>query len=303
MDANRLPPDEAAGDEGKHMSKRRKPGRPRKEIPFVETSVGDKVQAVPISDIDIEDETFKFRVNLLLGRLVESIRKDGQQFPVLLRRVENREKLQIISGFRRINAIRKLGWTQVNAIVRDDLDDDEQACRISIIENEDRQTYSDIDRAHAILAYREMGKSTAEVEEIFNLGERQRQRLQTLTRFPQLVQDAIAEERIVTTQALSLMQHKRKNPDTDLAHWIRWVEANDASCAKLNAALRAAAAEESADKPVELFARKHRNGETALRFRPVRIDKSMSRVQRESVAKALREALAFLESLDGEGDA
>lgn len=152
-------------------------------IPFVGVHTG-KVEAVSLDAIDLGDETFKFRVSLRVASLAKSIKAEGQQIPVLLRRLEGSGQLQVISGFRRITAIKSLRWPTVNAIVRSDLDDDATACRVSILENEHRQTYNDVDRAHAILAYRKMGTSADEIEELFRVGARQRQRLEKLTTFP-----------------------------------------------------------------------------------------------------------------------
>ena len=272
-------------------------GRPRKEIPYVPVKAGAEVETIPLDKIDLDDATFKFRVNLRLGSLVDSIREGGQQFPVLLRRGQGKKKYQIISGFRRIAAIRKLGWDRVNAVVRTDLRDDAEAFKVSIIENEERETYNDLDRAYAILKYRGMGKSTAEVEEIFRVGARQRQRLEELTRFPPRLQEAVAAERVSSTNAVRLMQHVRRYPQADLKKWIAWIEENNATYGSLGKALRqeAAASEEAA--PIELYVERERDGKKSVRIRPIAIDGSITSAQKTKLLEDLKAVMEFVEKL------
>ncbi len=261
-----------------------------------------RVERIALKDINLDDTTFKFRVNLRVGDLVESIRQDGQQFPILLRRIPGTGRFQIISGFRRTTAIRKLRWEHVNAIVREDLDDDAEACRISVIENEIRQTYNDLDRAYAILAYRNMGKTHAEIEELFNIGARQRQRLQKLTKFPAELQKAVEEGRVSSTNAVRLMQHVEKYPDTDLGQWIEKIAPNDEDGQEmtfraLNKALKDSIPEIE-NQPVQFFVKQEKNGKASMRIRPISISSDLSPAQRKHLVKDLRELLQFVEGLE-----
>jgi len=275
------------------MAKR---GRPRKEIPYIDVSGGSQARPILLDEIDLEDETFKFRVALRLGSLTESIKENGQQFPVLLRRKQD-GRLQIISGFRRISAIRRLGWDRVNGIVRDDLADDTEACKVSIIENEARQTYNDLDRAYAILAYRRMGKSNAEIEEIFKVGSRQRQRLEKLVDFPATLQREVADGRVSSTNAVRLMQHVAKHPDTDVDAWIERIINEQLTYKGLGAALREAVAEEKEGGQIELYVERETKGGRSLRLRPISIDGSITAEQKQALVKDIQAMLKFVKGL------
>jgi len=282
----------------KEAAPEKKAGRPKKEIPFVEVeTVGIKVEKIPLDQIDLDDKQFRFRVNLRVGKLAESIRENGQQLPVFLRRRQSDGKLQIVSGFRRITAIDKLGWGTVNAIVRTDLDEDVDAAMVSILENEARQTYNDLDRAYAIIAYREMGKKTTEIQEIFKLGKRQVLRLQKLTTFPSRLQDAVAEGRVTSTNAVRLMQHASVYEDTDVNKWIDWLIEDQPTTAKLNAALRDEVAEKRESAPIEFFVRKQKGEMESLRIRPISIDKTLSEDQRKALLSDLQAVMEFVEGL------
>ena len=186
---------------------------------------------VPFSEIDLEDETFRYRVNLRVGNLAKSIKRDGQQIPVVLRK-RPRRRHQIVSGFRRIAALSGLGSHTVLAHIRRDLETDEKACRASIIENEHRKTFSDLDRARAALAYRQHGKTNRQIEELLGVGKRQRQRLQGLLSFPPPLREAMESQTLSTTLAVRLMQFIRKLPEQDqnaaAIQWIDWIRARRA---------------------------------------------------------------------------
>ena len=287
-----------SSDKKKNPDKTR--GRPKKEIEYKDTHIdGLKIVNIPVSKIDLKDDQFKFRVNLRLGSLVESIKGEGQHFPVVLRRRED-GILQVISGFRRLEAISKLGWVKVKAVIREDLDADADACKVSIIENELRQTYTDLDRAYAILAYRGMGTSDAEIEDIFMVGQRQRQRLEQLTEFPEILQKAVGEEKVTVTNAVRLMQHAGKfedYPEMKLNTWIERIVDENMTTKDLNSALQAELAGEKKGKPIEFFVEGQKNGEKSLRIRPIAIDRSLNEEQKESLIGDLEAVLEFVKKL------
>ena len=262
---------------------------------------GGIAASVALREIDLENQDFRFRVSMRIGDLVKSIKQHGQQFPVLLRKLKEPrkgKKFQVISGFRRISAITEIGGDSVNAIIREDLNDDAAAFRVSVIENEERHTYSDLDRGYAIVAYRtKFGMSKAEVSEVFNVGSRQIERLQKLTTFPEVLQLAIAEDRVPTTHALRLMQHVGKHPDADLAEWIQWVEDNQPSMRKLNGELTRRIASKRAEQPIEFFVKSEKDGKTMVRVRPIAIDENLTADQKEHLLEDLQHLLEFVKGL------
>ena len=278
---------------------KRKPGRPAKPKPvpaFIE-ALGTNAKIIPVElqEIDLEDRTYQFRVNLRVGDLVASLLKHGQQVPAILRKVEGSKKYQVISGFRRITAIAKIGWASVNAFVLEGISDDD-AWRTSVLENEARKTYSDLDRAYAIRRYQEMGHTITDVaESVFKLSRKQATRLKSLVNLPKVVQDAIALERITTTHALVLKQLYDKLGELDYKAWIARITKDELSVGKLRASVLAEQKGKSKDDGITLFVRvkDKGTGREVIRFRPVRVDPSeLTREQKVALVTRLEEIVS-----------
>ena len=282
---------------------KKKRGRPRgsknePKEPASPVRIGGGTRSdVSLGDIDLDDTTFQFRLSLRIGDLARSIGETGQQFPVLLRRRAGK-KLQVVSGFRRIAAIRQLRGTTVSAVVRDDLDDDAEACRISILENEVRKTYNDLDRARAIVAYREIGKTNADIGEVFQLGKRHIQRLKKLTSFPETLQHAIADGTVSSTNAVRLMQHVDKYRE-DVNEWIEWIRENQPTFAELNKALNQRVARDKDEKNIELFVEQTKSGNKSLRLRPISINSSLTPTQCDSLLRDIDAIVKFIQKARG----
>ena len=68
----------------------------------------------------IEDSAFTVREKLNqepLEELKESLREDGQWDPIIVR--QKGERYEVISGHRRVQAAKEIGWTEIEATVRD----------------------------------------------------------------------------------------------------------------------------------------------------------------------------------------
>jgi hypothetical protein len=64
---------------------------------------------------------------------------------------------------RSASAMRELGLDTIVAVIRGDLADDEAAFHTAVIENEQRKTYSDIDRALVILRHQQAGWTSLDI--------------------------------------------------------------------------------------------------------------------------------------------
>jgi ParB/RepB/Spo0J family partition protein len=183
-----------------------------------------RVQHLDIDRIDLDDDTFRFRAALRVGPLKASLARDGQQLPIVVRkRGQTRAmRYQLISGFRRTAAMRELGATTIAAIVRDDLDDDEEAFRASVLENSQRKTYSDIDRALAIKLYEDRGYTSIDVAALMGLSKRQKNNLKGLLDLPRTVRDAIDDPNnaFTATHGLVLKQLKGRYPGLHYPTWV-----------------------------------------------------------------------------------
>ena len=289
-----------------------KPGRPkeskskgRKKVvqPFVRGLPEDLVsESISLSVIVLDDESYKFRIALRIGDLQKSIAEYGQQIPVILRpHPEKNHMYQIISGFRRIAAIKKLGWSEVSAIIRKDVEDDFDAFKVSIIENESRKTYNDLDRGYAIVKAREHGRSVQEVCELFNIGRRQMERLQSLTEFPKLVQKAIVDNKMTATHALMLRRMAHQYGELDAKYWVGRIVKEELSVEGLKRAINVEMKKEPKEKEIELFVKEEIKDKKKkvvgekLRLRPVSINpKELTKEQLKKLKADLRAILKFL---------
>ena len=209
------------------------------DVPMSEHTEIDSslIMNISLSEIDFDNTEFCFRVDFNLNNLKEDIEVNGQQFPVVLRRQKDVGRYQIISGFRRCNALRELENTEVKAMVRD-LGDDE-AYYLSYTENDKRKNLSGMDKALAIAKLTARGKSPQEIQRLYGIGERQYYRLKKSVDFPNIIKEAIADEFIQMTHGLVLATSKEQIGTLfDLDEWIDWIIENKASVRNLRTAIR-----------------------------------------------------------------
>ena len=62
-------------------------------------AVNSGITELPLENIDLSNTQFEYRIDPGLELLIESIKKDGQQIPVIVR--GTRPPYQLICGFRR----------------------------------------------------------------------------------------------------------------------------------------------------------------------------------------------------------
>jgi ParB-like chromosome segregation protein Spo0J len=95
---------------------------------------GSTVEQVRLSDIDLGDDLLRLRPSAREDLLVESIGMVGQQTPVVLRFRESKNRWQVVSGFRRIEALKHLKRAGVVARLFDNLSD-EEAIKTAVTDN------------------------------------------------------------------------------------------------------------------------------------------------------------------------
>ncbi|MFS0575831.1 nucleoid occlusion protein [Sporosarcina sp. 179-K 3D1 HS] len=94
-----------------------------------------------------------------IEELARTIHTHGVIQPIVIRKIGD-EEYEIIAGERRYRAMKKLGWTEVPAIIRD-LDDKETAS-IALIENLQREELTAIEEAYAYEKLLELHSLTQE---------------------------------------------------------------------------------------------------------------------------------------------
>ena len=95
------------------------------------------IMSLPIDKLDLfPNSPFKVYNEKKKEQLVESIRDSGIMFPIIVMpNKESRGRYTILSGSNRLDAAQQLGHTEINAIVRTDIETEEDALLIVIETN------------------------------------------------------------------------------------------------------------------------------------------------------------------------
>lgn len=237
---------------------------------------GGKVERIAVNALDFDDETYRFRAALRIGDLTRSLAAEGQQIPIILRgRKRGQQRYQIISGFRRAAAAKKLDWPYIAAIVRDDLDE-EGAFRASVLENVARKSYSDIDRAVVIRTYETRGYKSTEVADLLGLSKRQKNNLRSLLELPKEVQEAIddPDQNFGATHALLLKRLQgTRYPQLEYGMWIKATNEENLSVAQLVRAVNEEYRKGERPRFDSLFNPRNTDwGKGEVRFKPVKLN-------------------------------
>ena len=114
---------------------------------------GDMVQRIPVGKI--RPNRYQPRRNFddaTLAELADSIKERGLLQPISVWKENGEESYELIAGERRLRAARLAGLTDIDAIVKKNLDD-EQKLGLSLMENIQREDLNAVDTA---LAYRQL---------------------------------------------------------------------------------------------------------------------------------------------------
>lgn len=105
-----------------------------------------------------------------IGELVDSIEAAGKVEQAIKVREKGDGRFFLIIGSRRLAAVRKLGWTEIPAIIEPAIKDDAQALQVAVIdnvtENLSRKNLSPYETARAFNTLRETGVKLAEMQKL-----------------------------------------------------------------------------------------------------------------------------------------
>ncbi|ARF14298.1 nucleoid occlusion protein [Sporosarcina sp. P12(2017)] len=144
-----------------------------------------------------------------IEELARTIHTHGVIQPIVIRTKDD-GSYEIIAGERRFRAMRKLGWTEVPAIVRN-LDDKETAS-IALIENLQREELTAIEEAHAYERLLELHELTQEaLAQRLGKGQSTIANKMRLLKLPEPVQTAILQKKISERHARALLPLKESS--------------------------------------------------------------------------------------------
>lgn len=251
----------------------------------------NRVQWVDLERIS-GDGTFCHRLDLNVEPLARQIELHGQLEPIMVRPVSGGAAYQVISGFRRVAAVTRLGFERVQAIVCRALAD-EAAMVMSVAGNEHRQPYNDMERARIIARWTEMKLPNAQITEVLGIGVRQKNNLRRLLELPRVAQAAIVEGEhpFTSTHALHLLRIRGGRPELDIEAWVERVRVEGLSVSDLSARLEAVG-----EGVAALFKRGREPSTGVIEFARRRIDvEALSMAERAELAEQVRQLLAVLE--------
>lgn len=146
-------------------------------------------QEIPVDEIRDSRIRDRIDINEDLDSLVDSLRENGQQIPILVRIVQGEgASYEIVVGRRRLAATRKLGLPRIKAFVA--RMDDREAFVAQGIENSARLETSYIERARAAAQGVEAGYEQKDISEFLNISK-------TLVSFLVQTYQALGEELVL----------------------------------------------------------------------------------------------------------
>lgn len=195
------------------MSRTRPALRPLKGPEALANRTDAATDVVPVAAID-EVERLRLREELKgVDELAADIAKNTLLYPLIIR--PSGKRFELISGYRRLAALKKLGRTE--APVRVMALDDDQALRVAVAENEQRETLTETERLRVIRQLHEEGKKGEEIAEVFGWARRNAfAHLAVATKAPAAVLEALRRERITFSTALAVVEAKLPE-DADLS--------------------------------------------------------------------------------------
>ncbi len=245
----------------------------------------NKLEFIKLTDINFDDESQRFRVDLDVEKLKESIDNDGLNVPVTLCQLED-GRYQIISGFRRLTALQELKQSVVPAYIRD-LPEYADKFVASITENVVRKDLKFTEMMGAIVAARKNGVTQQEIADVLGWSTRHVRRHEKLAKLPKEVIEAI-DEQFTPKHAMKLISLQDKSHKLDFLGWAKKVKAGKLSVKSLEVAIIGTGAQE---KMI------YEKTEKELIIKGTRLQ--LGRITNDKIDEKLAQLKALMEELEG----
>jgi len=207
-----------------------KPAENESTSTFVDGLRDAVIESVPIDQIDASDVTFQYRFTTDTHGLRDAIAREGQLEPLDL---TDSKPHRIIDGFRRLAAIRELGWPTARAIVRRNVSI-EAANQIAFDKNVVRKNLRPIEMANAIRLARDRGCKLNAIAKQFGMSEKQVRRYDALLALPTALQHTVDEGALSMAHAAVLAKFNGIN----VVEWADRVRGSNWSASDLRQKLR-----------------------------------------------------------------
>jgi len=245
----------------------------------------DKLEFIKLTDINFEDESQRFREDLDIENLKDSIESDGLTVPVTLCQLED-GRYQIISGFRRLTALQELQHSVVPAFIRD-LPEYTDKFVASITENVVRKDLKFSDMMNAIVQARKNGVSQKDIAEVLGWSTRHVRRHETLAKLTKKVIEAI-DDTFTPKHAMKLISLQDAGHKIDFPGWAKKVKEGKLSVKSLEEAII------GADKPEKVIYEKT-DKEIIIKGTRLQLEK----ITNEKIDAKLKQLKALMDELEG----
>ena len=123
-----------------------------------------KFEEISLDHIDRTEASSDFSFPAESGALLDSIRGGGLFHPVYLAQSrENRERLFLVSGHRRLRAVERLGWDRIPAFILEDSLLPSESLLFNVEENRVHRAFNDIERSNILHKLAGFGTPEAEL--------------------------------------------------------------------------------------------------------------------------------------------
>jgi len=145
-----------------------------------------------------------------LQRLADSLKADGLLQPIVVKPVGGR--YEIIAGERRWRAAKQLGWTDIDAIVRADVDDATHL-RLALLENLERTDLDPLEEAEGYRQLQQLGMTQAAIAEAVHRSQPSIANSIRLLRAPDQVRERLAKREMSPSHVLALLSRFENFPE------------------------------------------------------------------------------------------
>lgn len=193
---------------------------------MIKPETNDKRVVIPIGVIDDEENIrASIEENDGFHALVASIEKLGLLQPLVV--TPYKGKIKLVSGHRRLKAIRKLKWKNV-AVINKHIDYAKDFTLAQLVENVNREELAPIDHAEAMLALKETGNySNKEVGKIVGSHEKQINILVNIAKMPHEAKEFSRAHNLTITQLRSVVKTREgKDPKKIMSLLMSLTEGN-----------------------------------------------------------------------------
>lgn len=169
--------------------------------------LGEKVQQILLGDIEVNPLQPRRQFNETeLDELANSLDQHGMLQPIVVMEKDDGQGFQIIAGERRFRAAKRLGWSKVPCVIRQNVSGDRNRLELALTENVQRQNLNPVEEA---LGYHrlneEYGMSHEEIGERVGKSRVGVTNVLRLLQLPAEIQRGLIEEKITVGHAKAIL--------------------------------------------------------------------------------------------------